>query len=256
MLFATHLAVVVLAATSAAATAAAPNVPAGAPDLPISPPNPLKVISPVDKARGIFAHPPSIPPAAPAAPASPAPPAAPAAPMLPIGMRRMLDHGYPFSAAPTPTAKPPVSPPVAVPEQLTNSERLALGLPVRPPSLLRRLLPGSPLDGCKNASCLLCSPSLPKLTRVVIDTVVDKDAIFNGGLARVPRPSGIPKKRHGPSMLPLAVAALPIPTPPHPAPRANVPATPVGSIDELAAYCAVSGKCQTGKAMGGRERDW
>lgn len=200
MLLATHLAVVVLAATAATA---ASSVLSGAPDLPVSPPNPLNVISSLETASTtIFAHPPSLS----------------ATPTVPIGMRRMLDHGYPFSSAPT--ALPSASPPVALPE-LTNSERLALGLPVRPPRL-RRVLPGSLLDS------------------------LDKDALL-------PRPSSVPKKRHGPSMLPLAV--LPTARPVRLAPTGLV-APVIGSIDGLVKYCAVSGTCQTAKAKSGGEGDW
>lgn len=86
---------------------------------------------------------------------------------------------------------------------------------------------------------------------------VDKDALLDGALARLSRPSGVPRKRHGPSMLPRAAAAVPTPGPLRVAPHPNAPAALViGSVDGLVKYCAVSGTCQTAKAKRGGERDW
>ena len=83
---------------------------------------------------------------------------------------------------------------------------------------------------------------------------MDKDALLHGAMARLPRPSSVPKKRHGPSMLPRA--AVPSPTPPRPVPRPDGPAAPaIGVVDGLVRYCAVSGACQTPKVRSG-VRDW
>ena len=84
---------------------------------------------------------------------------------------------------------------------------------------------------------------------------VDKDALLHGGMARLPRPSSVPKKRYGPSMLHLA--AVPTPMPPRPAPRPKGLAAPaIEPIDGLVKYCAVSGACQTAKGKSGSEGDW
>lgn len=115
MLVVAHLAVVVLAASS---------VLAGTPDLPVSPPtSSVGVISPPVTPTAMIGNSASTP-----IPSPPAPP---------IGMRRM----YP----PVPPSLPSASPPVRLPEpvqELTNSERLARGLPIRAPRLIR-VLPGS-----------------------------------------------------------------------------------------------------------------
>ncbi len=125
MLVVAHLAVVVLAASS---------VLAGAPDLPVSPPtSSVGVVSPPVTPTTMIGNSASTP-----IPSPPAPP---------IGMRRM----YP----PVPPSLPSASPPVPLPEpvqELTNSERLARGLPIRPPRLLR-VRPGS--EGCKSPRLLL-----------------------------------------------------------------------------------------------------
>ena len=118
MLVVAHLAVVVLAASSVLAGAP------GAPELPVSPPTSIVgVISPPVTPTAMIGNSASTP-----IPSPPAPP---------IGMRR----GYP----PVPPSLPSASPPVRLPEpvqELTNSERLARGLPIRAPRLLR-VLPGS-----------------------------------------------------------------------------------------------------------------
>ena len=57
---------------------------------------------------------------------------------------------------------------------------------------------------------------------------VDKHAVPHGGMARVPRPNNIPKKRYGPSVLSQAAvpSVTPPVTPPGPVPRPNGPAAP------------------------------
>ena len=89
--------------------------------------------------------------------------------------------------------------------------------------------------------------------------VVDKGALLHGGMARLPRPSSIPKipmKRQSPSVLP-DVALPPVPTPPGPVPRLNGRAAPaIVPTGALLKYCAVSGACQAPKARSGGERDW
>lgn len=142
MLFLTPLAVVVVAASS---------VLAGAPDLPISPPTP----------SGDFPSPPVTPTTMVGASASPP---IPIPPTLPIGMRRMYEHDYAYP--PVPPTLPAPSPPVGLPEpveELTNSERLARGLPIRAPVLRR------PLEGCKSPELLFYPASEPKLTWVDVD---------------------------------------------------------------------------------------
>ena len=136
MLVVAHFAVVVLAASS---------VLAGTPDLPISPPTSVVgVISPPVTPTTMIGNSASTP--------------IPSPPTPPIGMRRM----YP----PVPPSPPSASPPVHLPEpvqELTNSERLARGLPIRAQRLVR-MLPGSPLDGCKSRRLsLLYVDSEPKL---------------------------------------------------------------------------------------------
>jgi len=141
MLFANQFAIVVLAATAATA---ASSVFAGPPDLPISPPTPrLNVISPPVAAAATTMIGNSA--------STPTPPK----PTLPIGMRRMYDHEYAHPSVPPtlPSASPPVSLPESEPE-LTNSERLAQGLPIRAPRL-RRVLAGTPLEDCKSPPLLL-----------------------------------------------------------------------------------------------------
>jgi hypothetical protein len=151
MLVLTHLAVAVVAV-------AASSVLAGTPNLPVSPPtSSIGVISPpvtppTTTTMGVSASP-------------PIPSPRPSPPTLPIGMRRMYDHDYAYP--PVSPKLPSASPPVGLPEpveELTNSERLARGLPIRAPRL-RRVLPGSPLEDCKWPGLLLYSARGSKLIR-------------------------------------------------------------------------------------------
>lgn len=136
MLYAAKLAVVVLAATAAAAVS---SVHAGTPDQPVPHPDPsLGVVSPPEMASIT-----SSPPTSPSIPDTPSPP---------IGMRRMLNYGYPHPSAPAtaPSASPPVTPP--------GSERLVHGLPIGAPHV-RRVLPSSAFDERKLPSFRLVNRS-------------------------------------------------------------------------------------------------
>jgi len=137
----THFAIAVVAV-------AASSVLGGSPNLPISPPT---------SSVGVISPPVTPPTPTPTTMGVSASPPISSTPTLPIGMRRMYDHDYAYP--PVPPTMPSASPPVGLPEPvegLTNSERLARGLPIRGPRLLR-VLPGSPLEGCKSPGLLLDS---------------------------------------------------------------------------------------------------
>jgi hypothetical protein len=236
MILAAPLALV-LAATTAS------GVLAGTPDHPISLPGPsLSVISSSEMAgtptRSISAH------AAPTAPIA-------ATPTPPVGMRRMYDYAdYTSSLASSTSSSVPPS--VTLPP-LTNSERLARGLPIRAPRL-RRALPGSHRKSLTVLFRELESTLIYFSFRV--PTAVGKRAPLRGSLTRRAGPSNVPRKRQGPSMLPRA--AMPTGMPRRLAPRSNGRGAPtMESMDGFLRYCAVSGACQSPKAKTeSDERDW